>query len=60
MEVNLSSSSFSIRSIIHTTNIKSSVQLVFVKYMILPIEHVTNGRLIYQRKQWLIDRSTDK
>ena len=28
--------------------------------MIVPIEHVGNWRLIYQRKQKLIDRNTDQ
>ena len=28
--------------------------------MIVPIDHISNWRLIYQRKQTLIDKNTDK
>ena len=39
---------------------KSSGELVFGQYMIIPIYHVENWRLIFQRKETLIDKNIDK
>ena len=51
---------FSICYTFNTTNKKPPDQLLFERYIILPIEHVANWRLIYQCKQTLIDKNTDR
>ena len=40
---------FAVRSTFHTTNKKSPGQLVFGRYIFVPIDHVANWRLLYQR-----------
>ena len=56
----LVTSAFNILCSFHTTNKKPPVQLVFGIDMILPIEHLSNWRLLYQRKQILINKNTDR
>ena len=56
----LAAAAFAVRSTFHTTNKKSTGQILFGWDIIAPIEHVANWRLIYQRKQTLIDKNTDR
>ena len=51
----LAVAAFAVRATYHRTTQKSPCQLLFVRYMILPINHLYNRRLIRQRKQAQID-----
>ena len=56
----LAAEAFYIHSTFHTTKKKSPRQLVLGRYMIVPIDHIANWRLIYQLKQTLIYKNTNK
>ena len=56
----IAASEFSILYNFHPINKKSDVHLLLGRDTIVPIEHVANWKLIYQRKQTLIDKNTDK
>ena len=51
----LAAAALSVRATYHQTK-KSPGQLVFGRYMILPINHIAKWRLINQRKQLKIDK----
>ena len=48
---------FAVHSTFHAAQNKLPDQLDFGRYMIVPIEHVANWRIIYQSKQILIDKN---
>ena len=52
----LAAAAFAVRSTYHRTKQTNSGQLVFGKYMILPINHIANLRYIRQRKQTQIKK----
>ena len=52
----LVSAAFVVSSTYHTTKGKIPVQLVFGRYMILPINHIADWRYIRQRKHAQIDK----
>ena len=52
----LAAAAFAVRSTYHRTKQTNSGQLVFGKYMILPIYHIVNWRYIRQQKQAHIEK----
>ena len=52
----LATAAFAVRYTYHTTKGKIPDQLVFGRYMILPIDHIADWIYIHQRKQAQIDK----
>ena len=56
----LAAAAFKVRSTYHRTKVKSLDQMVFGRYMILPINNLADWRYIRQRKQMQINKDIDR